>query len=413
MRALLFHLRSGDFVTAARARLWATAVIVAVLAAVVFLLATAHGVNDYKGRPLGTDFSNVYAAGRAALAGHAAAPFDIAQQQVMERQVFGPDTQLYGWHYPPFFLLLAAVLATLPYLGALALWLAATLALYLAAMRLLLQNSAAPQLAQGSSWWLLSLGFTAVMVNLLHGQNGFLTAGLMALGLALLERKPILSGIAFGLLCYKPQYYALIPLLLIAGGHLRALVASVLTVIVLAVSATLLFGFEVWPAFLQGAHFTRTVVLEQGNTGFEKMQSIFALVRLWGGSIALAYGAQTIAALIAFLVAWRIWRGDSVLEIRGAVLCIAALLITPYSMDYDLMLLAPAIALLSAHGARNGFADWNLVGAAALWALPGLARGTAQHLAIPLAVPALLFLLWLTARQAREARFQGLKCASW
>jgi len=114
--------------------------------------------------------------------------------------------------------------------------------------------------------------------------------------------------------------------------------------------------------FLQGAHFTRTVVLEQGNTGFEKMQSIFAAVRLWGGSIALAYGAQTIAALIAFLVAWRIWRGDSALEIRGAVLCIAALLITPYSMDYDLMLLAPAIALLSAHGARNGFVDWELAG---------------------------------------------------
>lgn len=413
MRTLLFHLRSGDFVTAARARLWAMAMIVAVLAALAFLLATAHGVNDYQGRPLGTDFSNVYAAGRAALAGHAAAPFDIVQQQLTERQVFGADTPLYGWHYPPFFLLLAAPLASLPYLGALTLWLAATLALYLASMRLLLKNSAAPQLAQGSSWWLLSLGFTAVMVNLLHGQNGFLTAALMALGLALLERTPILSGIAFGLLCYKPQYYALVPLLLIAGGHVRALVASVLTVIALAVATTLIFGFDIWPAFLQGAHFTRTVVLEQGNTGFEKMQSVFAAVRLWGGSIALAYVAQATAALITVLVAWRIWRRGAVLEIRGAVLCIAALLITPYSLDYDLMLLAPAIALLSAHGARNGFADWELAGVAAFWALPGLARGMAQHLTIPLAVPALLFVLWLLVRHAREARFQALKCVSW
>lgn len=413
MQALLFHLRSGDFVTAARARLWAGAVIAAVAAAMVFLLATAHGPNDYQGRPLGTDFSNVYAAGKAALAGHAAAPFDIVQQRVMEQQVFGPATQLYGWHYPPFFLLIAAGLANLPYLGALALWSAATLALYLMAMRLLLKSSVAPQLARGASWWLLSLGFPAVMVNLLHGQNGFLTAGLMALGLALLERKPVLSGIAFGLLCYKPQYYALIPLLLLAGGHVRALVASVLTVLVLAAAATALFGFEIWPAFLQGAHFTRTVVLEQGNTGFEKMQSVFALVRLWGGSVALAYGAQGVVALAALLSALRIWRGDTTLERRGVALCAAVLLITPYSLDYDLVVLAPMIALLSAQGARNGFGDWDLAIAMALWALPGFARPLAQHLAIPVIVPLLLLVLWRTAGQAPKMRLIPVKAASW
>lgn len=409
MRALLSHLKTGDFVTLARARLWAAALILAYAAAVMFLLATAHGTADYAGRPLGTDFSNVYAAGRAALTGQATAPFDIARQGAMERALLGPHTPLYGWHYPPFFLVVAAPLAALPYRAALALWLAVTLALYLCSIRLLLRNSAAPQAARGSGWWLLALGFPAVLVNLLHGQNGFLTAALMAFGLALLDRRPLLSGFAFGLLCYKPQYFALIPLVLCAGGQFRVLAASLVTVVLAAALATALFGFGVWPAFLQGAHFTRTVVLEQGNTGFAKMQSVFALVRLWDGPVALAYAAQALAAIAALGLAWRVWRAALPAEIKGAMLCIAALLVTPYSLDYDLMILAPAIALLSAHGIARGFAAWELTAMAMLWAMPGLARGAALHLGLPLTVPLLLFLLLHAAKvSACAGKMRGM-----
>lgn len=413
MRAFAAQLRSGGFVTRARVRLWAGAVIAAMAVSILFLLATAHGASDYAGRPLGTDFSNVYAAGKAALAGQAAAPFDIAHQQVMEQAILGPNTPIYGWHYPPFFLLAAAVLATVPYLAALALWLVATLALYLFAMRLLLKSGAAPGLLKDTTWLLAVLGFPAVLVNLLHGQNGFLTAALMALGLALLERKPILSGIAFGLLCYKPQYFAVIPLVLFASGNRRALLASLGTIAIAAITVTAIFGVAIWPAFLDGAHFTRTVVLEQGSTGFEKMQSVFAAVRLWGGSIALAYVAQAASAVIALMTAWRVWRHDTSPAMRGAVLCAALLLITPYSLDYDLMLLAPAIALLAGQGLRDGFANWEITLLVTLWALPGFARPLAQHLHLPLAVPLLFALLWFSARHAREHRFSPLKSASW
>ena len=39
---------------------------------IIALLATAHGTLDYKGRPLGTDFSNVWTAGKMTLDGSAA-----------------------------------------------------------------------------------------------------------------------------------------------------------------------------------------------------------------------------------------------------------------------------------------------------------------------------------------------------
>ena len=100
-----------------------------------FLIATSNGLNDRFGRPLGTDFSNVYAAGSYVLDGEPAAPFDPARQFAREQAIFGQATQFYGWHYPPFFLGLAGLLATMPYWLALIAWQGVTLLLYLLAMR--------------------------------------------------------------------------------------------------------------------------------------------------------------------------------------------------------------------------------------------------------------------------------------
>ena len=56
-------LLSGAWLTRERMRFIALAVMIASLAGLGFLVATSNGLNDYRGRPLGTDFSNVYAAG--------------------------------------------------------------------------------------------------------------------------------------------------------------------------------------------------------------------------------------------------------------------------------------------------------------------------------------------------------------
>jgi hypothetical protein len=57
------RLRSGNWLTRERMRLVAVAVLIASVTGFAFLVVTAHGVIDRQGRPLGTDFSNVYAAG--------------------------------------------------------------------------------------------------------------------------------------------------------------------------------------------------------------------------------------------------------------------------------------------------------------------------------------------------------------
>ena len=48
--------------------------------------------------------------------------FDPPPQHAREQTIFGEATPFYGWHYPPFFLFVAAALALMPYALALAVW---------------------------------------------------------------------------------------------------------------------------------------------------------------------------------------------------------------------------------------------------------------------------------------------------
>ncbi len=396
MTAFVSALRHGRFLTGRVLRVYPIMLMAAFAAAIVFLLVTAHGPNDYAGRPLGTDFSNIYAAGLAALKGNAASVFDIKQQWRAEQALFGPATPLYGWHYPPFFLLVAAPLAMLPYRAALILWQFSTLILYLWALKALIKKSAVPEWADDGLWLPLALGFTAVFVNLTHGHNGFLTVALFAGGLAHLNARPLLAGLLFGLLAYKPQFGVMIPLALAAGGYWRSFAAATATLAVLALAVTLLFGADVWPAFLAGASFTRSVILEQGATGFEKIQTFFSQVRLLGGPVALAYMAQGLAFLFSALMVVRAWRLRLSFGVRGAVLCLATLIATPYALDYDLMLLAPALALTAAEGKAHGFRPYELSLLTLLWLIPFAARtlASASHVLVaPFAILALLMMI--------------------
>ena len=258
-----------------------------------------------------------------------------------------------------------------------------------------------PQWTSDYRWVPLALAFTAVFVNLTHGHNGFLTTALVAGALSQLDRRPWLAGLLFGLLAYKPQFGVMIPLALAAGAYWRSFAAAAGTVLGLAVAVTLLFGPEVWTAFLASTHFTRVVVLEQGSTGFEKIQTFFSQVRFLGGPVTLAYAAQAAISLLAAIVLVRLWRGPARFGVRGAALCLATLLGTPYLLDYDLMLLAPALLLLAAEGRKRGFQPFELSLLTFLWLVPLAARNlsAATHiLLVPFAILALLMMLNRAAR---------------
>ena len=384
-------IRSGDWVTASRIRSYAAIVLAIGVAMLIALALTGQGLNDFQGRPLGTDFSNVYAAGKWVLAGRPEAPFDPALQHEMEKRIFGAATPFYGWHYPPVFLGLAALLALLPYLFALVVWQAATFFAYLASIRAILPR---PEV------WLPAIAFPAVVINVAHGHNGFLTAALFGGGLVLLQRRPAIAGMLLGLLCYKPQFGLLIPFALLAGGYWRAFAAAAATVIVVCALSWLAFGGGAWLAFRDSFEFTRTVVLEQGGTGFHKIQSVFAATRLWGAPPVAAYAAQAATIAIVALLLVALWRSSAAYALKAAALLTGALLATPYVLDYDLMLMAPALAFFAAYALERGFLSYERSVLVFGWFAPLVTRSVGEHIGVPIGLLALVLLFWLALRRA-------------
>ena len=385
-------LRSGQWLTSARVRGYGLILLGLCVAAMAGWVVASDGLIDRNGKPLGTDFSNVYAAGTLTLSGRPADAYAPALQHAAEKAVFGGrEVPFYGWHYPPFFFAIAAAVAAVPYAWGLAIWLAASLAIYLAAIRAILPR---PETL------LTAAAFPAVFVNIGHGQNGFLTAALLGGALQLLDRRPWLAGALIGLLAYKPQFGVLIPVALVAGGRWSTIGAATATVAALVAVSFVALGGGVWHAFADSMTFTQTVVLEQGGTGWEKIQSVFSAARMWGAGVQAAYAAQAaLALMLAASLAW-LWRSEAAIELKAAGLAAGSLLATPYVLDYDLVVMAVAIAFFARHGLSRGFRSYEISVLAAAWIVPLLSRGLAGATGIPLGLLVLLATYGFIMRRA-------------
>jgi alpha-1,2-mannosyltransferase len=124
---------------------------------------------------------------------------------------------------------------------------------------------------------------------------------------------------------------------------------------------------------------------------------------MWGASVPLAYAVQgTVTIVVAGALVW-LWRSSASFALKAAALCLAAILATPYSLDYDLMVLAPAIAFLALDGLARGFCPYEKTALAFLWVVPLFARGLAQATFIPCGVIAMLVMFALVMRRAAVA----------
>ncbi|WP_114951357.1 glycosyltransferase family 87 protein [Sphingosinicella terrae] len=384
-------LADGSWLTADRVRAVARVAGAASLLFLLFLLLTSQGTLDRWGRPLGTDFSNVWTAGRMAIEGRAADAWDWgAHHRVQQEAHADREVPFYGWHYPPPFLLVAALLGFLPYLAALAVWQGASLAGALAVVRRILPHrDALPPV----------LAAPVVLVCLAHGHNGFLTAALLGGGLLLLERRPLLAGLLLGCLVYKPQFALIIPPLLLVTRNGRAFAGAAFSSGALVALTLMLWGWPVWQAFLDSLPLTRQIVIEAGATGWGKIQSPFAMIRMWGGGVDLAYAVQgmTSAAAIGAALWTARFAGPGP---RGAAVAAAAILSTPYVLDYDFVLLGIGCAFLVADGRQRGFLGFEKSLLALVWIAPLFARPLATLTLVPAGQITALIVLALAVRRA-------------
>ena len=382
--AALGFLRDAPWASPPRLRGYAILLALAHAAALAALLVMARTGVDARGEPLGSDFVSFWSAGRLALQGHAAAVYDPAAHHAAEQAFFGRPLGWYAFFYPPIFLLACAPLGALPYFAALALWLTATFAALATALRALGPRLATP---------LTLAAFPAAFTTIGHGQNAFLTAALLAGAALWLDRRPALAGALLGGLAFKPQLALLVPVALLLAGRWRALAAMGATSATLAGLSALVFGLDAWTAFLAETPMTRAT-LEQGLVDPAKMQSVFAAVRVVGGSVGLAYAAQVVAAggALVALARARPRSGRALVALASTLACLT----TPFLLDYDLTLLAVPLVVLAQEGCGTGFRPFEITALAAAFLLAEVARPLAMNLHLPvspLVVAALAFML--------------------
>jgi hypothetical protein len=361
---------------------------------------TRVGLSDGAERPFGDDFVNYWSAAYLALHGHAAEIYDWFAFHAFQEKLIGAKIQFYHYSYPPLLALITAPLALIPYVPALGVWLVASGYAFYRALKLAVPDR--------STALFLALATPALFVNALGGQNGAWSAALLGGGLMLLQPRPVMAGILFGLLAYKPQLGLLLPFALLAGRQWRAFVSAGATVIVLVLASAALFGPEAWLSYFKNASLLRGAVLEDGTGVWHRMMSVFVFARRLGAEVWLAYAAQGVVALIAAFIVLCAWWSDASPAIRYSLLVLGTFLVTPYLQDYDLVVAAFVAAWICSMYPPNEMPR-SALGAIALLMLGPLfvsfaGKATGVSFGVPFILPA--FVLVAAASFQAGAKFR-------
>jgi hypothetical protein len=175
-----------------------------------------------------------------------------------------------------------------------------------------------------------------------------------------------------------------LPVLLAASGRWKAFLATGLSAVALSALAWLAVGTDGYLAFLHNGGLA-TATLDQGLVSPDKMQSVFAALRVLGAPSSFALSVQIIIALIVLAsAAWVAVRHKPDAGALCALMVMATLQLSPFLLDYDLMLLAVPLSWLAMTGRRDGFQPWEKTAILLLFVWPLFARAVAADLHLPL-----------------------------
>ncbi|MDR3505822.1 MAG: glycosyltransferase family 87 protein [Acidocella sp.] len=286
--------------------------------------------------------------------------------------------------YPPPFFLLSAPFSYIPSLPGYFAWVfAGMLVLALAARHFQL------------GWWSIVLGMLSppALYCTVMGQTGLFVSAVLLFALGLAESQPILAGIAAGCLVIKPQFGLLLPVCFLAARNPRAIWAGGMTVTLLCLLATALFGFSAWRMFF-GQNLPAASGLLTAHAGRWQytMVTVFMLCRSLGASLHVAGVVQAFVSAAAALGAWWLWSPGKAI---GAAEKVAAtlfltVLATPYAYIYDLSALAFALLIL----AKERRQVWPAI--ALFWSFSGIyaVLSTFFFLSGALFIGAVLIAIW-------------------
>lgn len=326
--------------------------------------------------------------------------YDFAMLQPFQHDLRPGFDAFYPCVYPPILLPFLQALGALGYLPAFAVWTTLGLAGFVLAVA-------------GRDWraptpWLAILAPTTILA-VVSGQNGLLTAALLIGGFRLMARRPWLAGVLLGLLAFKPQLFALLPIVLLAGRRWRTLAAVGLTVAGMVGLSLSLYGLGAWRAWVEALPtFSQALESQREAVGW-LMPTITAGLRgagLTGPLVGVVQGASAAMAVIALVLLFHHGRErDAPSALDAAAVQVGTFLATPYAFVYDMpMVSAAVVALVAARlSSDQSWRPGERVVAVAAYGLP-LALLSGGFKTVPIGPIALTALFAVLVRAAWHLR---------
>jgi alpha-1,2-mannosyltransferase len=366
------------------------------------------GLHDRSGNLKGTDFLHFYTIGSLAVEHRGVDLYDIdAQARLASQRVAEAARLRYLPLYPPQVSLLFAPLSYLPYGWALIVWWVLSAVVY--GMCCFAVWRACPHLRDdGVTVFVAALAYPAFFHLIAWGQTSALAlACFTGMFFLLRSKKNFAAGLVLGCLIFKPQ-------LGLAAAVVFALTGAWSTVLGAALSAAAQLGIGVayygveplrqWLRTLLNAQ-TLMPLLEPKPYQTHSLRTFWSMLIPWPG---IALGFYVLCAVVMTGLTIYLWKPErSVpLAVRYSSLLLATVLIAPHLTVYDLVILAPALLLLT---------DWVLFQSGdgvlgqlgfllyAVYVLPllgPLARWTHVQLSV-LAMSATIYVIWHTCRHTK------------
>jgi alpha-1,2-mannosyltransferase len=390
---------SANWLTSLRLRAHGLIVGAVLWSIYVWTIATP-GLRDRYGNLKGTDFLHFYTLGWIAHEHRGTQLYDMrAQAELASAHVPQAVGIFYLPLYPPQVSILFAPFAHLPYARALAVWWLVSAVIYFACCHWTWR--ACPNLARHrATVIILCAAFPAFFHLIAWGQTSPIALlCFTAMYFSLRSRRAFLAGVVFGCLAFKPQLALAGAIIFVASGAWRVVTGAALSAAAQFLAGVLYYGTQVLHDWLWMIRNLRAALpfLEP------KIYQTHCLRTFWSMLLprpTLAFTLYAISAVAVLFLTISLWRRRNIsLPVRYSALLIATVLVAPHLTVYDLVILAPAILLLSdqmvAAFSKN---EGGKIGAAlyAVYVLPligPLAQWTHVQLSV-VAMAAVLFFIW-------------------
>jgi hypothetical protein len=301
------------------------------------------GLTNRLGGVAAGDFMFFYSSGMLAAEGRAADVYNPEALTAAGRATLGNVPELV-WPYPPTLTLPLSALGRVSPALALWLWVGVGAAALLVTGRLALGSwRAAPS----------ALLFPGSAFALFAGQLSPLLALCVALVIRANRQPSGIAGVALGMLAWKP-HLAVVPAFL--AGHARTRFMALAVVLVLVAASLAAYGVTPWVEFVMGG--LRHSEALSAETPTARFVTNFSAASTNGVNGGWALAVHVVAGSLGVWAGTWLWLRHPVESIRAVGFVGATFQMTPYALDYDLVLFVwPWLIML-----RNGLAH------------PGLAR---------------------------------------